>query len=93
MVSYDITDKNTSPMNDHLTNAHKFEKKMGHGKKDQLSTHQSQLHKQKAQANKIALLPPFHINADLWTSQVTGEKYLGVEKNLLKSIYVLKSIW
>jgi hypothetical protein len=41
----------------------------------------------------MTLLTPFHINADLWTSQVTGEKYLGVEKYLLKSIYVLKSIW
>jgi len=26
----------------------------------------------------IALLPPFNINADLWTSKVTGEKFLGV---------------
>jgi hypothetical protein len=26
----------------------------------------------------VALLPPFHINADLWTSKVTGEKFLGV---------------
>ncbi len=33
MTCYDITDNNTSPMNDHLTNAHKLEKKMGHGKK------------------------------------------------------------
>ena len=26
----------------------------------------------------IALLPPFNINADLWTTKVTGEKFLGL---------------
>ena len=27
----------------------------------------------------VSLLPPFfHLNADLWTSKVTGEKFLGV---------------
>ena len=26
----------------------------------------------------IALLPPFNINADLWTCKVTGEKFLGL---------------
>jgi hypothetical protein len=26
----------------------------------------------------MSLLPPFHLNADLWTSKVTGEKFLGV---------------
>jgi hypothetical protein len=33
MTCYDITDKNTTPMNEHLKNAHKLEKKMEHGKK------------------------------------------------------------
>ena len=150
MASYDITDNNTSPMNDHLTNAHKLEKKMGHGRKAALSAHQTRLQKQETQATQhgmapsrflqlkvalfliqtcqpfavvdkssfrdlmhkdwipcapetirstigeiflvsasnvkqaiksaidIALLPPFNINADLWTSKVTGEKFLGV---------------
>ena len=137
-------------MNDHLTNAHNLEKKMGHGKRSALTAHQQQLQKQEAQASKhgmapsrlqqlkvalfliqtcqpfavvekssfrdlmskdwipcaaetirstigeiflvaasnvkeafksaidIALLPPFNINADLWTSKVTGEKFLGL---------------
>ena len=26
----------------------------------------------------MTLLPPIHLNADLWTRQVTGEKFLGV---------------
>ena len=26
----------------------------------------------------MAVLPPIHLNADLWTSKVTGEKFLGV---------------
>ncbi len=30
VICYDITDNNTTPMNDHLTNAHNLEKKMGH---------------------------------------------------------------
>ncbi len=142
MLSYDIKDKNTSPMNEHLTNAHKLEKKMGHDKKSKLSDHQDQLQKQEAQTTNhdmepnrfqqlkvalfliqtcqafdvveksscrdlmhkdwipcktesirstigdiflvtvsnvkksiksaidMALLPPFHINADLWTSKL-----------------------
>ena len=36
-------------MNDHLTNAHKLENKMGHGKRAVLSVHQVQLQKQEAQ--------------------------------------------
>ena len=48
MGFYDITDKNTTPMNDHLTNAHNLEKKMGHVKKATLSAHQAQLQKQEA---------------------------------------------
>jgi hypothetical protein len=26
----------------------------------------------------MTLLPPIHLNADLWTRKVTGEKFLGV---------------
>jgi hypothetical protein len=152
MACYDITENNTSPMNDHLTNAHNLEKKTGHGKKAALSAHQVKLQKQEAQATQhgispsrfqqlkvalflmqtcqpfavvahekssfrdlmhkdwipctaesirstvgeiflvaasnvkqaiksaidMALLPPIHLNADLWTSKVTGEKFLGL---------------
>jgi hypothetical protein len=44
-------------MNNYLTNTHKFEKKMGHVKKTTLSTHQEQLQKQEAQANKDDMTP------------------------------------
>ena len=57
MACYDITENNTSPMNDHLTNAHNLEKKMGHGKRAALSAHQVQLQKQEAQANKHDMTP------------------------------------
>jgi hypothetical protein len=150
-------------MNDHFTNAHKLEKKMGHDKRASLSAHQVQLQKQEAQtiqhgmapsrfqqlkvalfliqtcqafcvveklsfrdlmhkdwipcktesirstigeiflvsasnvkkaiksAIDVALLPPFHINADLWTTKVTGEKFLGV-RVFWKIGKVLKSV-
>ena len=150
MACYDISDKNTTPRDEHLKNAHHLEKKMEHGKKAAQSKHQVQLQKQAAQASKngmapnrfhqlqaalfviqtcqpfavvekqafrnlmhqdwipckaesirstvgeiflvaasnvkqaiksaidMALLPPIHLNADLWTSKVTGEKFLGV---------------
>jgi hypothetical protein len=48
MACYDITENNTSPMNDHLTNAHNLEKKMGHGKRSALTAHQQQVQKQEA---------------------------------------------
>jgi hypothetical protein len=114
MVSYDIKDKNTSPMNEHVTNAHKVEKKMGYDFLIQTcqafvvvekSSYRDLMHKDwipcKTESIRstfgdiflvtvsnvkksiksaidMALLPPFHINVDLWTSKVTGEKYLGV---------------
>lgn len=150
MACYDISDKNTTPRDEHLKNAHNLEQRVGHGRKAALSGHQSQLQKQEAQATRLgmkpnrfhqlkaalfviqtcqpfsvvetptfrdimhkdwipckaesirstvgeiflvaastvrqgiksaidmSLLPPFHLNADLWTSKVTGEKFLGV---------------
>ena len=57
MASYDITDNNKSPMNDHLTNVHNLEKKMGHDKKATLSAHQEQLQKQEAQATNHGMTP------------------------------------
>ena len=133
MACYDISDKNTTPRDEHLKNAHKLEQSVGHGRKAALTGHQSQLQKQEAQATRhgmkpnrfhqlkaalfviqtcqpfsvvetptfrdigeiflvaastvrqgiksvidMSLLPPFHLNADLWTSKVTGEKFLDV---------------
>ncbi len=31
----------------------------------------------------IVILPPFNINADLWTSKVTGEKFLGLRVSVI----------
>jgi hypothetical protein len=35
MDSYDISEKNTTPSDEHLKNTHKLEKKMEHDKKDE----------------------------------------------------------
>jgi len=47
MACCDISEKNTTPMHDHLKNAHKLERKMEHGKKAAQSKHQVQLQKRK----------------------------------------------
>jgi len=39
-------------MNDHLTNAHNLEKKMGHVKKAAMSVHQAQLQKEEVQTTQ-----------------------------------------
>ncbi len=56
-ICYDITHNNTSTMNDHLTNAHKLENKMGHGKRTVLSVHQVSLQKQEAQTTHHGMKP------------------------------------
>ena len=57
MACYDISDKNTTPRDEHLKNAHHLEKKMEHGKKAAQSKHHVQLQKQAAQASKNGMAP------------------------------------
>ncbi len=44
-------------MNEHLKNAHKLEKKMEHGKKTTLSSHQTQFQTQETQSNRHVMTP------------------------------------
>ena len=45
MACYDISDKNTTPRDEHLKNAHKLEQSLTHVRKAALTSHQSQLQK------------------------------------------------
>ncbi len=87
MVCYNITDKNTSPMNDHLTHVHNLEKKMGHDKKVALSTHQEQLQKQEAQVNKNGMSPNrFHqLQVALFVIQ-SCQVFVVVEKQAFRNL-------
>jgi hypothetical protein len=57
MAFYDISEKNTTPRDEHLKNAHKLEKKMEHGKKVAQSKHQAQLQRQEVQTRKNGMAP------------------------------------
>jgi transposase len=80
MACYDISDKNTTPRDEHLKNAHHLEKKMEHGKKAAQSKHQVQLQKQAAQASKNGMAPNrFHqLQAALFVIQ-TCQSFAVVE--------------
>ena len=55
LSSYDISDKNTTPRDEYLKNAHKLEQCIAHGKKAVLTSHQSQLQKQEVLVSKYVM--------------------------------------
>ncbi len=68
MDCYEISDKNTTPRDDHLKNSHKVEQRVDHGRKSALTGHQSQLQKQEAQTIRHDMKPKrfHHLKAALF---------------------------
>jgi hypothetical protein len=87
MACYDISDKNTTPRDEHLKNAHHLEKTMEHGKKAAQSKHQVQLQKQAAQASKNGMAPNRfqQLQAALFVIQ-TCQSFAVVEKQAFRNL-------
>ncbi len=87
MTCYDISDKNTTPRDEHLKNAHKLEQRVGHGRKAALTGHQSQLQKQEAQTTRHGMKPNrFHqLKAALFVIQ-TCQPFSVVETPTFRDI-------
>ena len=88
MVSYDISDKNTTVRDEHLKNAHKMEQCVGHDRKASLTGHQSQLQKQEAQTTRHDMKPNrFHqFKTSLFVIQTCHVAFSVVETSTFRDI-------